>query len=113
MDSQLKKGVLKLCVLSMLEEGDMYGYQLYRRLDAALGISESTTYPILRKLVAEGYLQTYLEPSSQGPARKYFTLSGAGRRHREHLAEEWDTFKERVDTLVRNGGNHHEKTLPE
>lgn len=113
MDKQLKKGVLQLCVLSLLSERDMYGYQLYQHINATLAISESTTYPILRKLVGKGLVDTYLEPSAQGPARKYFTLSDKGRLLQETLKKEWQTFKQNVDTLIGTGGEHNEEDIPE
>ncbi|MFW6298579.1 MAG: PadR family transcriptional regulator [Bacillota bacterium] len=101
MDAQLKKGVLDLMVLSVLKKMDAYGYIIYQRLNASLGISESTIYPILRRMVKAGYMDTYLKPSGLGPARKYFTLTPEGHDHHRRLMESWQSFENTVNTFVR------------
>ncbi len=100
MDTQLKKGVLDLCVLSIIDEKDTYGYFIYQAIDYVLGISESTIYPILRRLVKEGYLTTYLKPSVHGPARKFFKLTDIGRTHLNSLQDAWQTFEYKVNQLI-------------
>ena len=100
MSVQLKKGVLDLCVLSRLKHNDTYGYDIYQSLDRVLGISESTIYPILRKMVHEGYLDTYLKESPDGPPRKYFSITRKGRKQLDDLTDEWDGFVRRVEQLV-------------
>ncbi|MFH5881673.1 PadR family transcriptional regulator, partial [Liberiplasma polymorphum] len=100
MSVQLKKGVLDLCVLSRLKHNDTYGYDIYQFIDKVLGISESTIYPILRKMVHEGYLDTYLKESPDGPARKYFSITRKGRKRLDDLTDEWDGFVRRVEQLV-------------
>ncbi|MFP4078360.1 MAG: PadR family transcriptional regulator [Candidatus Izemoplasmataceae bacterium] len=101
MDAQLKKGVLDLMVLSILKTMDAYGYIIYQRLNASLGISESTIYPILRRMVTAGYVDTYLKPSGLGPARKYFTLTKEGHAHHEDLLESWHSFESTVNTFIK------------
>ena len=100
MDIQLKKGVLDLCVLSRLSYQDTYGYDIYQTLDRVLGISESTIYPILRKMVNEGYLTTYLKASFNGPPRKYFKMTQLGRKKLESRMREWDDFIKGVESLL-------------
>ena len=74
MNIQLKKGVLDLCVLSLLlKTHDRYGYELVAEISKCIEISEGTIYPLLRRLKNEGYVSTYLEESSEGPPRKYYT----------------------------------------
>ena len=75
MSTQLKKGVLDLVVLSKIDEKDRYGYDIYQEISKHMIISESTIYPILRKIVKEGLCKTYLKESSEGPPRKYFKIS--------------------------------------
>ena len=70
MDIQFKKGVLELCVLSLLEEKDRYGYELASILSDKVNISSGTVYPVLRRLKTDGLVDTYLEESSGGPPRK-------------------------------------------
>ena len=100
MSVQLKKGVLDLCVLSMLAKQDTYGYDIYQTINNILGISESTIYPILRKMVQESLLETRLRESPDGPPRKYFTMTPLGRRRYAALKEAWRSFVERVETLI-------------
>jgi len=97
---QLKKGVLELCVLSILNDQDTYGYNIYQIVNKIMGISESTIYPILRKLVTSGYVNTYLKPSSSGPARKYFTLTDVGKAHCVTLKHDWLAFRKQVEKII-------------
>ncbi|TVP95924.1 MAG: PadR family transcriptional regulator [Acholeplasmatales bacterium] len=100
MSVQLKKGVLDLCVLSILAKQDTYGYDIYQSINNILGISESTIYPILRKMVSESLLETRLRESPDGPARKYFTMTPLGKRRYVALKEAWQAFVSRVDGLI-------------
>ena len=100
MDVQLKKGVLDLCVLSRLSIQDAYGYDIYQTIDKVLGISESTIYPILRRLVKEGYVTTYLRESSGGPPRKYFRITDSGLTQYKTLRNQWDKFIRDVSLII-------------
>lgn len=100
MDTQLKKGVLDMCVLGILDKEDAYGYIIYQRINGILGISESTIYPILRRFVKAGYLHSYLKPSSTGPARKYFSITREGRTHYDDLIIQWKKFEETINRQV-------------
>jgi len=75
MNIQFKKGVLEMCVLSMLAQKDRYGYDLASNLSQTIDISDGTIYPILRRLKDEGYVTTYLQEASGGPPRKYYALT--------------------------------------
>ena len=101
MDIQLKKGILDLLVLNILAKNDAYGYDIYQSIKHELNISESTIYPILRKMVKEGYLDTYLEASPDGPPRKYFTLTKTGKARYKKLCEGWTTFKDSIERLLK------------
>ena len=79
MNSQYKKGVLELCVLSLLKKRDCYGYEISEYLSQHIDIADGTVYPILRKLKADGLLTTYLQEESGGPPRKYDQLTELGR----------------------------------
>ena len=101
MDTQFKKGVLDLCVLSVLEKRDYYGYELVQKISEEISITEGTLYPILRRLKKEGYLQTYLEESSEGPSRKYYSLTVNGKKRSKELKDEWKKFSKKVDNILR------------
>lgn len=79
---QVRKGLLELCVLNLLLEGEQYGYDIIRKVLAArgLGITEGTLYPLLSRLRMQGMVQTRLEESSEGPARKYYALTPKGQK---------------------------------
>ncbi|WP_054711613.1 PadR family transcriptional regulator [Bacillus sp. JCM 19041] len=103
MNNQFKKGALDLCVLSLLAKDDYYGYQLIQLVTNEFSISEGTIYPILRRLSKEGYLETYMQLSSEGPSRKYYQLTEAGKDHLKQLRVEWENLKRSVDYFVLKG----------
>ena len=78
MNPQYKKGVLELCVLSMLRKQDRYGYEISELLAQRIDIADGTVYPLLRKLKADGLVTTYLQEASGGPPRKYYKLTQLG-----------------------------------
>lgn len=103
--TQLKKGVLELCVLNILNENDSYGYDIYQSINSNLEISESTIYPILRKFVKEGLCTTYLKESTEGPPRKYFKLTDLGGIKLETLKGDWLNFHNIVNKMLEGKGN--------
>lgn len=74
-----------------------------KKIEKYIAINESALYPILRRLVKEGYCDTYLKESSSGPARKYYTLTIEGKIFLHEIASEWELFVESVFNL-RAGG---------
>lgn len=82
MNSQLKKGVLEICILKLLEAQDCYGYEMICDLQADFpGTEESTLYAILRRMNREGYTEVYHRQSESGPGRKYYRLTELGRKY--------------------------------
>ncbi len=79
MNTQYKKGVLELCVLSLLFAKDCYGYEISDTLSKQIDIADGTVYPILRKLKSDGLLTTYLQEESGGPPRKYYSITSIGK----------------------------------
>ncbi len=111
MNIQFKKGVLELCVLSLLSEGDRYGYELAEAFSHSIDISDGTIYPILRRLNQDGYVTTYLKESTEGPPRKYYALTKSGRQFKLNLVEEWLSFVNEVNKLI--GEKENGKPLDE
>lgn len=101
MNIQFKKGVLELCVLSLLDRRDFYGYELVEHISEYISISEGTIYPLLRKFRNEGYVTNYLEESQEGPPRKYYKLTSRGKEVYEQLDLEWDNFIAGVNNIIR------------
>ena len=100
MNIQFKKGVLELCVLSLLSKKDRYGYELVNEISKNIAISEGTIYPLLKRLKDEGYFRTYLQESQEGPPRKYYELTDLGRKTKEELGSEWQKFVTGVNNIV-------------
>ena len=88
MDIQLKRGMLDVCVLAAIEDEDSYGYQIIKDMKPYVTISESTLYPILRRLEA-GALLTVHSVEHNGRLRKYYHITDTGRARIEEFKEEW------------------------
>ena len=101
MDTQLKKGVMDLCVLKILEKKDCYGYELVQKISKDIQISEGTLYPILRRLEKEGYLEKYFQESKEGPSRKYYGLTRKGKQKSHELNKEWIEFTKKVEKILK------------
>lgn len=100
MNIQLKKGILELCVLSVLDKKDCYGYELVNEISKNIEISEGTIYPILRRLNQEGYFSTYLQESQEGPPRKYYKLTQLGKSTKDELISEWKELVKGVSNII-------------
>ena len=109
MNVQFKKGVLELCVLVLLDKQDRYGYELVRSISNRIEISEGSVYPLLRRLTKEEYFTTYLQESSEGPSRKYYTLTDKGRTYLYQLLREWNELSQGVNNLKKEGVSNDEK----
>ena len=88
MDVQLKRGLLEICVLAALRQGDSYGYRIIKDLEPYIAVSESTLYPILRRLESASCLTVYNMEHS-GRLRKYYRLTAVGRRRIQDFTGEW------------------------
>ena len=97
---QLKKGALELCVLALLHQRDSYAYEIASRLADAIGMGEGTIYPLMRRLQADGLVETYLVESPAGPPRKYYKLTDAGRRSFTSQQAAWRSFSGAVETIL-------------
>lgn len=98
MDIQLKKGLLEFCVLSVLRRGDSYGYQIVKDVSSCIEISESTLYPILKRLEANEYLETYsVEHNSR--LRKYYKITEKGREHINGFLGDWNQVMKVYDFI--------------
>lgn len=100
---QFKKGVLELCVLVLIARKDQYGYELAQSVSRHIEVAEGALYPLLRRLVKEGYCSTYLQESSEGPPRKYYKLTDSGRVYMNDMIKEWKAFVKSVTNLIEEG----------
>lgn len=100
---QFKKGVLELCVLVLIHRKDQYGYELAQAVSRHIEVAEGALYPLLRRLVNEGYCTTYLQESSEGPPRKYYKLTYSGVIYMRSMVKEWQAFVSNVTNLIEEG----------
>ena len=102
MTFSISGALLDGCVLAVLSGADAYGYSLTQNLQQAAQISESTLYPVLRRLQKDGYLETYDSPYA-GRNRRYYKITAEGKHKLTHIREEWEQYKDMLDTLLKGG----------
>lgn len=98
--TQLRKGVLELCVLTLLSRGDAYGYEIAARLMVDVGMGEGTIYPLMRRMQDDGLVSTYLVEVPGSPPRKYYRLTDIGRDTRDRQRAEWKNFIGSVEKML-------------
>ncbi|HVS62418.1 MAG TPA: PadR family transcriptional regulator [Thermoanaerobaculia bacterium] len=98
----MRRGLLELCILGLLEHRPSYGYEIVTRLAGvpALAVGEGTIYPLLRRLKSLGRLTTYWQESEAGPPRQYYRLSAAGEEYLSVLRGEWAQLAASVDEIM-------------
>ncbi len=101
--TQLRKGMLELCILNAIKGTSLYGYDIVRKLRNIEGlvISEGTIYPILSRLKREGFVQTTIKESTEGPPRKYYELTAKGKKILNEMNGYWQDIKTGTDALRR------------
>ena len=98
LDAQTKRGVLEICILAALRRGDSYGYELIRKLSACVTVSESTLYPILRRLENAGSLSVYsVEHNSR--LRKMYHLTENGEAQIKDFLVSWQEMQKMYDFI--------------
>ena len=88
MDAQLKRGFIEICALAAINRRDSYGYQIIEDMKDCIEVSESTLYPILRRLEGAGALEAY-SVEYGGRLRKYYRITPAGRARLDEFEVEW------------------------
>lgn len=107
MDIQLKRGLLDVCVLAAISDGDSYGYQIIKDMKPYVEISESTLYPILRRLEASQLL-TVRTAEHNGRLRKYYHITEAGLSRIEDFKSEWKEIMS-IYRFVTKEEHHNDK----
>jgi PadR family transcriptional regulator PadR len=99
-NAQMRKGVLELCILSMLSRGDAYTTDLINKLkEAQMIVVEGTLYPLLTRQKNAGLLSYRWEESTQGPPRKYYSITQKGKDYLTELEKGWDTLVDTVNAI--------------
>ena len=88
MDIQIKRGLLEVCVLAAIKDAESYGYQIIKDIGPLISISESTLYPILRRLETGGFVSVR-SAEHNGRLRKYYMITSLGLKKIEYFVEEW------------------------
>lgn len=100
--TELRRGLVELCVLAVLYDREAYGYQIVAdlRRRANLEFTESTVYPVLARLHREKLLDQRKESSSTGPPRRYFRLTKTGLRRYRDMVQQWQKLSDQVKQLI-------------
>lgn len=99
MGFKIESGLLDACALAILADGDTYGYAITQSMKKAIVVSESTLYPVLRRLQKEKLCRTYDKPY-QGRNRRYYSITAEGREKLEEYRKQWLDYKIAIDTFL-------------
>ena len=101
----MRKGVLELCILSIVSKDDAYASDIIGKLkEAKLIVVEGTLYPLLTRLKNDGLLSYRWEESTQGPPRKYYRITEDGQKLLDDMTADWKDLVESVERLLGTGG---------
>lgn len=106
---ELVKGSTSLLLLQLLEEKDMYGYEIVKEMEKrsenALQVKEGTLYPALHKLAKQELVEAYWSEQPKGPARKYYRITENGKEILEQKTKEWKSFVHAIDRVIGRKGH--------
>lgn len=100
--SQIKRGTLEFCILLMIRQKPMYGYEIIQALEPypILAARENTIYPLLRRLLKEDYISSSWQEGTEGlPPRKYYALTGTGRDYLAAMSAEWGHLLDAINQV--------------
>ncbi len=101
--AQMRKGVLELCILSILSQGDAYPTEIIDKLkETKLVVVEGTLYPLLTRLKNTGLLSYRWEESTSGPPRKYYKLTEIGEQYLKEVQLSWVELVENVNKTIKH-----------
>lgn len=96
---QVGSDILDACMLALLINGDAYGYKLTQDMKELINVSESTLYPVLRRLEKENMLDVYDKPYS-GRNRRYYSITKKGKEKLLYYKKEWQIFSENINKIL-------------
>lgn len=110
--TQLLKGIMEACILKIIHDDIVYGYELSEKLQnlGLSDISEGTIYPILMRLQKNNYIYSEKRASDFGPKRKYYFITEEGEKALNLMTEEWDGILGPVNTILKEDTHHVSKT---
>lgn len=99
--SQMRKGLLEYCILSIINRDEAYASDIMETLkEAQLVVVEGTVYPLLTRMKNEGLLSYRWQESTEGPPRKYYALTDEGRNLLSQLNEEWQSICQAINLIT-------------
>ena len=101
---KIESSLLDECALAILTRGDTYRYEITQSMKQAIVVSESTLYPVLRRLQKENFCKTYDEPY-QGSNRRYYSITEEGRVKLEEYKLQWSDYKTAIETFLGDADN--------
>ena len=102
MTMQLSSDLMDGLVLALLSKEDLYGYSLTKQVQERFAVSESTMYPVLRRLKKRDWVTTYDEPF-EGRNRRYYSISDLGYKEMRRIQDEWRDFSRKINDLMLEG----------
>ena len=106
---KIESSLLDACALAILHRGDTYGYEITQQMKSAIAISESTLYPVLRRLQKEGLCQTYDQPH-QGRNRRYYRITRKGQDKLAEYRRQWVAYRSAIEGLLGSSGGELQLT---
>ncbi|ATO42819.1 PadR family transcriptional regulator [Loigolactobacillus coryniformis] len=103
MNIPVSSELLDGCVLALLADKDYYGYTITQQVQQTITISESTLYPVLRRLKKDGALETYDEPF-KGRNRRYYRITPLGTQRLGEIRHDWEDYKHNIEWLLKKEG---------
>ncbi|MBP5446195.1 MAG: PadR family transcriptional regulator [Acholeplasmatales bacterium] len=103
MNVQLKRGLIDVCVLAALKDEASYGYKIISDLESVIALSESTLYPVLKRLEGQECLKTYTKDFN-GRLRKYYQITDVGKRRIKEFVSEWEEIDKVLHFISSKGG---------
>ncbi len=110
LDIQLKRGLLEICVLTVLNRGDSYGYQIIKDVNPYIEISESTLYPILKRLETNQCLLVHAVEHN-GRLRKYYKITATGRHRIIEFIDNWKEVMSVYNFINEEMRNHSDEQI--
>lgn len=101
--TQMRKGIVEFCFLLILSRRQAYPLEIIQELqEAGLSIKEATAYTILNRLKKDGKIDFQWKESTQGPPRKYFTITESGLQALQDVSREWLIISNTINSITRN-----------
>ena len=105
---KIESSLLDACALAILHRGDTYGYEITQEMKKAIVVSESTLYPVLRRLQKDGLCRTYDQPY-QGRNRRYYQITPKGEEQLRDYRKQWDDYRNAIQKLLDGSDQNRSK----